>query len=131
MHFFMARTFDHGGYYETRAILALFTGVYAVYRAARGDRRFLVMFLSGILFQGLMEGMIAASNLRGAHFSISVFGQVFSGFPAFFLHGLLEGGPLSLMSFWFADLVMRPHGRRETNAYVFALAGIVVLALIT
>ena len=129
MQYFMARTFDHGGYYETRAVLAVALAAFAIYQLREGDRRYLVMFLSGILFQGLMEGMLGYFGLRGPQFSISFFGMILSGLPAFFLHGLLEGGPISLMSFWFADLVLTPN--RKTGPYLWALAGIVVLALIT
>jgi hypothetical protein len=128
----MARSFDHAGYYETRLVLMVVGLLVAGWRAARGDYRYLVMFASGVIFQALLEGLISLLGLRGAGYRLSVFGVTLHPAAAFVLQGCAEGGILTLMSFWFADLVLSNEalGPRwlayvAVCALIFALASFV------
>ena len=58
-NYYMLRSFDHAGYYETRLIL-MFVALGLAYHALRRkqDSRYLVMLISGVFFQGLAEGAI-------------------------------------------------------------------------
>jgi hypothetical protein len=128
MNYYMIRSFDHAGYYETRLILMIVGLLVAGVRAARGDRRYLVMFASGVIFQALLELLIMALGLRGKGYRLSVFGLTLSPAVAFVFQGCAEGGILTLMSFWFADLVLgRGAARSRWPAYVATCALIVAL----
>src|SRR5690348_8187876 len=97
--YFMLRRFDHGGYYETRLIMmlvALGIALYALRR--RQDSRYLVMFASGVIFQGLLEFTLQAMGLRGAGYHFSVFGIRMSGVAANLFQGLAEGGIFAVMA---------------------------------
>ena len=61
-NYYMLRSFDHAGYYETRLIL-MFVALGLAYHALRRkqDSRYLVMLISGVFFQGLAEGAIFRS----------------------------------------------------------------------
>lgn len=55
MNYFMLRSFDHAGYYETRLILMAAGLAVAVWFAARRrDFRYTVVFASGVFFQAVM-----------------------------------------------------------------------------
>lgn len=105
MDYYIVRSFDHAGYYETRLMLLLTGLALAAYAAVRKrDYRYAIAFASGVVFQGLMEWRLAALGLRGRNYSLSLFGATFSAGWAILWQGLAEGGILSLMAFWFADL---------------------------
>jgi len=106
MNYFMVRSFDHAGYYETRLILMVVGLLVAGWRAARGDRRYLVVFFSGVFFQALLEFLIRLLGLRGAGYRLSVFGVTLPPAVATLYQGCVEGGILALVSFWFADLML-------------------------
>jgi hypothetical protein len=130
MRFYMVRTFDHAGYYETRLVLAILALVVAAYfLIERRDSRFLVIMLSGVIFQALLEYRLQAAGLRGADYGLSVFGAHLRGWQACVFQGLAEGGILALMSFWFVDAISRTADASARNAYVAACVLIVVLAL--
>jgi hypothetical protein len=105
MNYYMVRSFDHAGYYETRLLLMVVGLLVAGRRALQGDRRYLVLFGSGVVFQALLEGLIRLLGLRGPGYRLSVFGVILHPALATLFQGCAEGGILSLMSFWFADLV--------------------------
>lgn len=131
MNFFMARSFDHGGYYETRIVLTVAAIAFAGWMwHARSDRRFVVAFVSGALFQGIMEFLLAQAGLRGAGYVPTLFGQALPMPWVFVLQGVVEGGPLTLMAFWFAELAGAPGRQRRWNAYLVAMAMIVGLSII-
>ncbi|MBK7601615.1 MAG: hypothetical protein IPJ07_25045 [Acidobacteria bacterium] len=55
----MLRTFDHSGYYETRLILMVISITVAIYMLYnRKDRRYLLIYLSGILFTTIGEFLL-------------------------------------------------------------------------
>jgi hypothetical protein len=130
--YYMLRSFDHAGYYETRSVLMILAIVVAVvFLRKRGDNRYLIMLISGIFWQAAMEYYLQVNGLRGAGYSLSVFGMKLTGIAANVFQGFAEGGILSLMAFWFVDL--RANGtsgnRRESrNAYLALCALVVVLA---
>lgn len=128
--FYLVRSFDFGGYYETRVLLALAALAVALWRLREGDRRFLIVFVSGFLFQGLMEYYLAALGQRGAGFGIGLFGLSLSGLPAYLAQGFLEGGALALLGWWFVDLASQRRGRAAWFAYGGFLALVALLALI-
>ncbi|MFZ5671285.1 MAG: hypothetical protein ACOY4K_17485 [Pseudomonadota bacterium] len=131
MPYFMARTFDNGGYYETRLILAAGVMGLALWMWRRGgDRRYLIAFLFGGLFQGVMEFLIAQGGLRGAGYGLQLFGQAVPRPWAFLLQGVVEGGPLAVMAFWFADLLGDRAPARRWAPYLAALAGVVILSIV-
>ena len=105
MDYFVLRTFDHAAYYETRVILMVISlaiaGYFFYYKR---DRRFLLMFASGVLFQALMEYALQRQGLRGSNYSFSVFGIRLPGVVGPLFQGLTEGGIVSVFAFWFADL---------------------------
>jgi len=130
MDFFLVRSFDHAGYYETRLILMVIGLSVALYYARRKqDHRYLIMFASGVFFQVLLEVILQALGLRGCGFSLSVFGVTLPQTVAVVFQGLTEGGILSLMSFWFADLCFVSQGdKAKRRAYLVMCALIVTLA---
>jgi hypothetical protein len=129
MNYYMIRSFDHAGYYETRLILMIVGLLVAGVRAARGDRRYLVMFMSGVVFQALLELLIMALGLRGRGYRLSVFNVTLSPAVAFLFQGCAEGGILTLMSFWFADMLLGSRSERPAwTAYLATCALIVALA---
>ncbi len=105
MDFWMIRTFDHGGYYETRLILMainLLIACYFVYY--KRDRRFLLMFASGAILQTFIEYVLQFGGLRSSVHSISIFGGLVSPLVGPIIQGFTEGGSLAMFAFWFADL---------------------------
>ena len=129
--YFVVRSFDHGGYYETRFILCVGAFIYALWRWWKGDPRFLIAFVSGVFFQGLMEWILSLGGQRGGHFSFGFFGYDMVGFGGHMVQGLLEGGPLSLMGYWFVDLFRGgPPRKGAFGPYLVALLGIFILAMI-
>lgn len=133
MEYFMLRSFDHAGYYETRLILmtaGLAVGLY--FGARRNDYRYLIIFASGVFFQTVLEYLLQRRGMRGANYSLSVFGTTLSGWVARVYQGCVEGGILSLMAFWFAalktDEMSTQDRRRRWLAYAAMCALILALA---
>lgn len=135
MNYFMLRSFDHAGYYETRLILMAAGLAVAVWFAARRrDFRYTVVFASGVFFQAVMEYLLQRRGMRGANYNLSVFGVTLAGWVGRIYQGCVEGGILSLMAFWFValrtDEASAGERRRQWLAYGFLCALIVVLASI-
>lgn len=128
--FYLVRSFDFGGYYETRLLLALAALAVALWRWRDGERRYLIVFAAGFVFQGVMEWQLAVLGQRGAGFSIGLFGLTLSGLSAYLAQGFLEGGPLAMAGWWFADLVIQRRRRSAWLAYGAFLALVVLLAII-
>ena len=64
---YMLRSFDHAGYYETRSLLALLAlGIALYFWTKRRDARYLVMFVSGVVFQAFLEWYLQSGGARGA-----------------------------------------------------------------
>ncbi|MGH9841736.1 MAG: hypothetical protein ACREEM_23530 [Blastocatellia bacterium] len=128
MDFFLVRSFDHAGYYETRLILMVIGfGVALYYARRRRDQRYLVMFASGVFFQVLLEVILQALGLRGRNFSLSVFGMTLPRTVAVIFQGMTEGGILSLMSFWFADLCFVSQGDKAKRRVYLVMCGLIVV----
>jgi len=105
MDFWMLRTFDQAGYYETRLILvALCLAIAGYFSYYKRDRRFLVMFLSGAVLQTIAEFALQFGGFRGWSYQLAIFGAPLPGLLGPVYQGLVEGGPLALYAFWFADL---------------------------
>lgn len=130
MNYFMLRSFDHAGYYETRLLLAVIGLAVALYFALRQrDSRLLVMFVSGVVFQAVLETLLQSRGLRGAGYSLSVFGVALPAAAGRIFQGVVEGGILSLMAGWF--VLLRSERSRKYSAwqaYLVVCALIVVLA---
>jgi hypothetical protein len=127
--YYMTRTFDHAGYFETRMLLALLAVVVATwFLRTKNDRNYWIMLASGVFFQGAMEWGLGLAGLRGPDFSLTVFGLELRSIAAHLVQGIAEGGILCMMSYWFLDIVRRPRGEREWRGYLAVCALIVVLA---
>jgi hypothetical protein len=127
--YYMTRTFDHAGYYETRMLLALLAVVIATwFLRAKNDRNYWIMLASGVFFQGAMEWGLGLAGLRGPDFSLTVFGLQLRSMAAHLVQGIAEGGILCMMSYWFLDIVRRPSGERSWRGYLAVCGLIVVLA---
>ncbi|MBU6377474.1 MAG: hypothetical protein KJS95_02975 [Gammaproteobacteria bacterium] len=119
---YMVRTFDMAGYYETRLLLTLVALAFACHMWRRGDRRFLVAYAAGVLFQSLLEWQLSVFGMRGP-FQMRFFGLPFSGLAASSLQGFVEGGPLTLMGYWFASCVRSLHGASGGSARIAGWRG--------
>jgi hypothetical protein len=129
--YYMVRSFDHAGYYETRLIMMLVAFGVACYALRRKrDPRYFVMLISGVFFQGLMEYILQATGLRGAGYHFSVFGISMSGVWANLFQGLAEGAIFSLMAFWFVDLKTGENPAISWKGFVAAYALIVALSAV-
>ena len=127
--YYMARTFDHAGYYETRLLLAIVAiGVATWFWRNRNDRNYWIMLASGVFFQGAMEFGLGLAGMRGPDYSLSVFGLELRSVAANLLQGIAEGGILCMMSYWFLDIIRRPRGERAWRGYLAVCAVIVMLA---
>jgi hypothetical protein len=105
MDYSMLRTFDQAGYYETRLILTVISLAIALYFIYyKRDRRFLLIFGSGVLLHTLMEIWLKWRGLHGADLPISFFGATMPAALAPLIKGFFDGGVVSLFAFWFADL---------------------------
>lgn len=105
MEYLMLRTFDHSGYYETRLILMAISATLAVYTLySRKDRRYLIVFLSGVLLTTISELVLQRYGLRGPGYGISIFGVSMPKAAVPAIQGLIDGGSWALIPFWFADL---------------------------
>lgn len=125
----MVRYFDTGGYYETRVLLCLAAMVFVTVLWRRGDTRYAIAFISGAVFHALLEWWLQSEGLRGP-FGMSLFGQSLTGPLANSAQGLLEGGPLAVMGFWFATLFMeRSAVTPDRRIYLLALLVVILLAL--
>jgi hypothetical protein len=129
-NYFMLRSFDHAGYYETRLIMLLAAFGVAWYALRRkGDSRYFVVLASGVFFQALMEYILQVTGLRGAGYHFSVFGISMSGVWANLFQGLAEGAIFSLMAFWFLDL-KTGKAAPPWKAYVAVYGLIVALSVV-
>ena len=127
--YYMLRSFDHAGYYETRMLLMVVAvGVAVWFQRKRNDNRFWVMLISGIVFQAIMEYVLQELGLRGKGYQLSAFGITMSGIGAQLVQGFVEGGIFSLMAFWFVDLKDRPSDLQSRKFYLGVCTLIVVLA---
>jgi hypothetical protein len=132
MNYFMVRSIDHAGYYETRLLLMVVGILVAGWRAVQGDRRYLVLFGSGVFFQALLEELIRLLGLRGPAYRLSVFGVILPPALATLYQGCAEGGILSLMSFWFADLVLSAPKEDQAGRWLpYVMMCALILALAT
>lgn len=112
MNYLMLRNFDQGGYYETRLILMIISLAIAAYFIYyKKDRRFLLIFASGVLFQTLMEYWLR--TVQGAAPAISLFGATIPAVFGPLIEGVFEGGVVGLFAFWFADLRSARAKRKE------------------
>jgi hypothetical protein len=128
MDYLMTRSFDHAGYYETRLVLMVLCLAIAVYFfKTRRDPRYLLMFFNGAFWQASMELTLKLFGLRGAGFSISIFGFGLPPALTWIFQGLAEGGVLCMMSFWFLDLYLSRGSRRGEWAYYAGMCVLVVL----
>lgn len=124
---FLTRSFDHAGYYETRAILSLIAvGVVLYYAFRRGEFNHLVIFLSGVFWQGLMEYRLISSGLRGPNYSLTVFGVNLPGSVSWIFQGLAEGGLLALMAYLFVDAYAWNRDDRERRRLYLGLCLLIV-----
>ena len=129
MRYYILRNFDNAGYYETRlalALLALGVSVWLFWR--KRDSSFLIMFLSGVLWQGANEWMLQSLDLRGARYELTFVGRHMSGVLGNLFQGLTEGGIFAVMGFWFVALRVNPNGRVLRRAYWIMCILIVILA---
>ena len=128
MNYFMLRSFDHAGYYETRLILMVIGLVVACWFALRRrDYRYAVMFACGLIFQGLMEYRLQSSGMRGTSYNLSVFGYALPSFLGILFQGCVEGGILSLMAFWFTDLHVDSDRNRQDRKVFWMICGLIVV----
>jgi hypothetical protein len=128
--YYMLRSFDHAGYYETRLIL-MFVAMALAFHALRRkqDSRYLVMLISGVFFQALMEYILQVTWMRGPGYHFSVFGVSMSGMGANLFQGFAEGAIFSVMAFWFVDLKTGANPVSPT-AYRSVLALIALLSCV-
>lgn len=126
MEFWMLRTIDQAGYYETRLILmAVSLAIAGYFSYYKRDKRYLVMFICGALLQMIAEYALQFGGFRGATYTLSIFGMQLPGVLRPVYQGLTEGGSLALFAFWFADL--RSSGAGVKSWLPFAvLCGLVV-----
>jgi hypothetical protein len=128
MNYYMTRSFDHAGYYETRLVLVLVCLAIALYfLRTRRDARYLLMFVNGAFWQASMELTLKLFGLRGAGFSVSIFGLEIPSALGWAFQGLAEGGVLCMMSFWFLDLYLGRSSRRAEWLYYWGVCVLVVL----
>jgi hypothetical protein len=126
MDFWMIRTFDHAGYYETRLILMAISLAVACYFAYyKRDRRFLLMLASGAVLQTIIEYVLQFGGLRSGVHTISIFGARMSPFVSPVIQGFTEGGALAMFAFWFADL-RSAHARLKRWLPWIALGAVIV-----
>jgi hypothetical protein len=127
MDFWMIRTFDHAGYYETRLILMAISLAVACYFAYyRLDRRFLLMFVSGVVLQTIIEYILQFRGLRTGVHTISIFGARIQPLIGPVIQGFTEGGSFAMFAFWFADL-RSSHARFKRWAPLIALGAVIVI----
>jgi hypothetical protein len=128
MNYFMTRSFDHAGYYETRLVLVVLCLAIALhFLRTRRDARYLLMFFNGAFWQASMELTLKLFGLRGTGFSISLFGLDVPPALTWVFQGLAEGGVLCMMSFWFLDLYLGRASRRSEWTYYAGVCVLVVL----
>jgi hypothetical protein len=129
MDYFIVRSIDSSGYYETRLILMIVAFAVAIYYlTAQRDNRYLTMYLSGVICQGLLELTLKMLGLRGAGYSISVFGWQIPEAVTWLFQGFAEGGILALMGFWLVDIYLNADGRKKLPLYAAICLLIVILA---
>src|SRR5689334_4334228 len=128
MDYLMLRTFDQAGYYETRLILTLISlAVAAYFLYYKSDRRYLLIFCSGVLLQTLTKFGMQWIGVRNAEPAIMFFGASVPAAVAPLVQGISEGGIASLFAFWFADL--RAAGARLREWRLFYGLCVLVAAL--
>ena len=124
--YYMLRSYDRAGYYETSLVIIFVALAIAFYFLRRKhDSRFLIMFISGVCFQAIMEYILQTGGARGAGYHFSMFGLSLSGIGANLFQGISQGGIFSLMAFWFVDL--KTGGDNPQSRKVFlAVYGLIV-----
>jgi len=128
MDFWMIRTFDHAGYYETRLILlAINLAIACYFIYYKRDQRFLVMFASGAILQTIIEYTMQFGGLRNNFHSISVFGSPMSPFIGPVIQGFTEGSAIAMFAFWFADLRSSQAGIKRWLPLI--VVGVIIVAL--
>ncbi len=131
MDFWMIRTFDHAGYYETRLILlAINLAIACYFIYYKRDQRFLVMFASGAILQTIIEYALQFGGLRNNFHSISVFGSEMSPYIGPVIQGFTEGSAIAMFAFWFADLRSSKAGIKRWLPLILVGLVIVVLAFV-
>lgn len=101
----MLRTFDQAGYYETRLILmAVSLAIAGYFLYYKRDHRFLLMFASGSFLTVIAEYLLQLNGLRGAGYSLSLFGLTVPRMVGPVVQGVIDGGACGMIAFWFADL---------------------------
>jgi hypothetical protein len=132
MDYLMLRTFDQTGYYETRLILTVISLAIAFYFIYyMRDRRFLLIFASGVLLHTLMEGWLQWRGLHGADLPISFFGATVPAAIAPLVKGFFEGGVVSLFAFWFADLRSANAQWKEWLPFLALCVLVIALSFVT
>jgi hypothetical protein len=129
MEIAMIRNFDNLWYYETRMILTVAALAAAFYFLARKkDRNYLVMFLSGAVWQSVMSLIVVKTMaLRGHEFSMDLFGLQVPTALIWLVQGVFEGGIHGLMGYWFLDVYIHRHsGRGPRWAPYFGMLILVV-----
>jgi len=105
MNIAMIRIFDNVGYYETRFILMIFALAAALFfLAKKKDRNYLVMFISGAVWQSVMSLVVMNMTLRGQEYSLLLFGFQVPSVLIWLIQGVFEGGIHGLMGYWFLDV---------------------------
>ncbi|MBI3682682.1 MAG: hypothetical protein HY235_20090 [Acidobacteria bacterium] len=130
MNLYLTRSFDRSGYYETRFLLTLCVLALVGYLAIRKkDRNYLVLFLSGVLWQALMEYRLISGGLRGSSYGLSFFGVQLPGSVSWLFQGLFEGGLITVLSYAFLDTFRLHRGDLvRRRLYLGMCALIVILA---
>jgi hypothetical protein len=131
MDFWMLRTFDQAGYYETRLILlALSLAIGGYFSYYKRDRRFLVMFVSGAVLQTIAEFALQLGGLRGGRHQVAIFGVTLPGLLSPLYQGLTEGGAIAVFAFWFAELRAARGGLKDWAPFAALAAAVLVLSFV-
>jgi hypothetical protein len=126
MDYWMIRTFDRAGYYETRLVLMAICLVIACYYAYyKPDRRFLLMFGFGAVMQTVIEYILQVGGLRAGGTAVSLFGARMPVWLGPFVQGFTEGGSLAMFAFWVADL-RSAHAKLKRWVPLIALGAVIV-----
>ncbi len=124
MNYYVVRTIDHTMYHESRLFLMMLMMVIAIYFIwSRRDHRYIVIFLSGAIFQTVFELCNLYMGFRAPVYTITVLGAKLRDIHAAVFQGLTQGPVLAVLGLWFTDLVTSHRRRRETReAFVMVCA---------
>ncbi|MBW2365477.1 MAG: hypothetical protein JRF25_10535 [Deltaproteobacteria bacterium] len=132
MNIAMIRIFDNVGYYETRFILMIFALAAALFfLAKKKDRNYLVMFISGAVWQSVMSLVVMNMTLRGQEYSLLLFGFQVPSVLIWLIQGVFEGGIHGLMGYWFLDVYINRGSDQKQGwmPYMSALIFVLVMSL--